>query len=204
MLVLSERFRDALSYAADLHARQARKGIDQVPYVAHLLATCSLVLEAGGDEEQAIAALLHDALEDQGHATSYPTLTERYGTRVADLVRACSDTEATPKPPWPERKRAYREHLTHAAPDVLLVSCADKLHNARSTLADLREVGMSAWQRFSHEVGIPEHLANYAGQCEIFGRRLEGRARRLADELHRTVVEMHELSGGTHPDHEAA
>jgi (p)ppGpp synthase/HD superfamily hydrolase len=199
--LLGDRFRDALDHAAELHATQTRKGPDRTPYVAHLLAACSLVIESGGDEDQAIAALLHDALEDQGHLTSYAELSQRYGDRVAELVRACSDTEVTPKPPWRSRKQAYRDHLENAPADVLLVSCADKLHNARSTLTDLREVGIDAWLRFSREVGVDEHLDNYAAQCVIFNRRLDGRAGRLAGELHRVVVEMHELSDAHHPDH---
>jgi (p)ppGpp synthase/HD superfamily hydrolase len=201
MPLLGERFTDALGYAADLHVNQRRKGPDGSPYVGHLLATCALVLEVGGDEDQAIAALLHDALEDQGHQTSYAELERRYGTRVADLVRACSDTESTPKPPWLMRKEAYRDHLRDAAPDVLLVSCADKLHNARSTLTDLRATGMTAWNRFSREVDIEDHLENYAEMCRIFTARLDGRPALLADELHRVVAELHVLSGADHPDH---
>ncbi|RCK77982.1 MAG: GTP pyrophosphokinase [Candidatus Ozemobacter sibiricus] len=145
---LTGRFKEALAYAFDLHCHQIRKG-SGVPYVAHLLAVAANVLDHGGDEEQAIAALLHDAVEDQGGRATAAAIRERFGERVAAIVAGCTDTELTPKPPWRQRKEAYLAHLAHAPADVLLVSASDKLHNARAILADLRQVGSQVWDRFS-------------------------------------------------------
>ncbi len=147
MAPLSSRFEEALLFAARLHAEQARKG-SGVPYVSHLLAVCSLVLEFGGDEEQAIAGLLHDAIEDQGGDAARQQIRERFGERVAALVDGCSDTDIIPKPPWRQRKEAYLEHLRHAPADVRLVSGADKLHNLRTLLTDYRQQGEKVWERF--------------------------------------------------------
>jgi GTP pyrophosphokinase len=137
-LVLGPRFEDALVYAAQLHAGQVRKGTE-IPYLAHLLSVAALVLEAGGDEEQAIAALLHDAVEDQGGLGRLRAIRGRYGERVARIVLACSDAWTEPKPPWPERKARYLARLPHTEAAVLLVSAADKLHNARAILTDVQE-----------------------------------------------------------------
>jgi GTP pyrophosphokinase len=145
---LSQRFEEALVYANQLHATQTRKG-SGTPYVSHLLAVASLVIEAGGDEDTAIAALLHDGPEDQGGHATLAVIRQRFGDRVADIVAACSDTFENPKPPWKQRKRDYLAHLPHAAPDTLLVSCADKLHNARAILRDYRDCGDQLWQRFN-------------------------------------------------------
>ena len=134
---MSDRFNRALSLASSLHASQARKG-GEVPYIAHLLAVCALVLEAGGDEDLAIAALLHDAVEDQGGESTLLIIRQRFGDRVADVVNGCTDTDETPKPPWKQRKQDYLDHLRGAPDDVRLVSAADKVHNARSILFDYR------------------------------------------------------------------
>jgi len=146
--VLTERFYTALDYAARLHAAQTRKG-SGVPYVSHLLAVAGLVLDHGGDEDEAIAALLHDAVEDQGGAATAAEIRRRFGDRVADIVEGCSDTDVTPKPPWRARKEAYLAHLRAASPSVLLVSAADKLHNARSMLHEYRNTGEEVWARFN-------------------------------------------------------
>jgi GTP pyrophosphokinase len=122
-------------YAAQLHTGQIRKG-SGVPYVSHLLGVAALVLEHGGDEEQAIAALLHDAVEDQGGEQRLRAILGRYGERVARIVWACSDAAVQPKPPWRQRKEAYLAQLLEDPPDTLLVSVADKLHNARTLLLD--------------------------------------------------------------------
>src|SRR5690242_16149089 len=122
-MVLSSRFEDALGYAARLHAGQVRKGTG-VPYVAHLLAVTALALEYGADEETAIAALLHDAVEDQGGAATRAAIQQRFGARVAAIVDGCTDTDVTPKPPWQARKEAYIAHVLVAPPDVRLVSAA--------------------------------------------------------------------------------
>jgi GTP pyrophosphokinase len=147
-LPLSPRFQDALSYAAEVHEGQSRKGTS-VPYVSHVLAVCSLVLEDGGGEDEAIAALLHDAVEDGGDQPRLDDIRRRFGDRVADIVWACSDTDETPRPPWKERKARYIAHVRAAGPDARRVSCADKLHNARSILRDYRADGERIWSRFS-------------------------------------------------------
>jgi GTP pyrophosphokinase len=145
---LSPRFESALTYAARLHAGQTRKGT-ATPYLAHLLAVTGIVLENNGDEDEAIAALLHDAVEDQGGAATREEIRRRYGDRVAEIVDGCTDTDSVPKPPWRARKEAYIAHLASASPSVRLVSAADKLHNARSILMDYREQGEALWGRFT-------------------------------------------------------
>ncbi len=146
---LGERFEEALVFAATLHRHQIRKGTE-VPYVVHLLAVANLVIEHGGDEDEAIAALLHDAVEDQGGDATLDRIRRRFGPRVADIVEACSDTAESPKPPWRERKERYLAHLrAEGRGSVLLVSIADKLHNINSTLTDLRTLGPSIWRRFT-------------------------------------------------------
>lgn len=146
--LLTQRFEHALAYASQLHASQLRKGTP-IPYIAHLLGVTALVLESGGDEDEAIAALLHDAVEDQGGARTREEIRHRFGDRVVRIVDGCTDTETIPKPPWRMRKEQHLEHLSHADPDVLRVVLADKLHNARSLLSDLRHVGPTVWGRFN-------------------------------------------------------
>ena len=137
---LSPRFEEALLFAVRLHADQVRKE-SGIPYSAHLLSVAALVLEYGGDEDMAIAALLHDAIEDQGGAPTREAIRARFGDRVTAIVDGCTDAEIQPKPPWQARKEAYLAHLPTAPAEVRLVSAADKLHNARSVLADYRQVG---------------------------------------------------------------
>jgi len=145
---LSGRFEQALVYAARKHVRQQRKGAE-VPYVAHLLAVASIALTYGADEDEAIAALLHDAVEDQGGVETLNEIRSSFGDRVAEIVRGCSDTDEEPKPPWEERKKAYIAHLREASPSVRRISAADKLDNARAILADYRALGDSLWSRFN-------------------------------------------------------
>lgn len=142
-----ERFENALLYACQLHKKQARKGTD-IPYVSHLLAVSSIVMEAGGDEDEVIAALLHDGPEDQGGVKTLDEIRARFGERVANIVSECSDTFEEPKPEWRERKENYLKHLQHVSQSTLKVSCADKLHNIRSILNDYKQVGEEVWQRF--------------------------------------------------------
>ncbi len=165
---LGPKFEEALRYAAQLHRRQARKGTD-IPYVAHLLAVASLALEHGGDEGQAIAALLHDAVEDQGGVATLEEIRRRFGERVARLVHACSDTLDNPKPAWRGRKEAYLSRIADEPADALIVALADKLHNARSILADLRLRGDDVWQQFSG--GRDGTLWYYRALVEAFGDR---------------------------------
>lgn len=152
--MLTNRFNIALAFAADLHARQMRKGTT-IPYLSHLMAVAAIVLEHGGTEDHAIAALLHDAIEDQGHDFEggvdglRQQIETRFGTAVLTIVEACTDADTIPKPPWRERKEAYVAHIRTAPADVLIVSCADKLHNARAILRDYQNIGDALWQRFT-------------------------------------------------------
>ncbi len=181
---LSGRFEDALVYAARVHSGQRRKGTD-VPYVSHLLAVAGLVLEDGGSEDQAISALLHDALEDQPERTSPDEIAHRFGDEVARIVEECSDTVTHPKPPWRERKERYLEHLECADEAVLRVSCADKLHNARTILRDVRRHGDEVWRRFN--AGREDQLWYYQSLAEVFTRRFPSP---LSDELRRVVDDL--------------
>jgi (p)ppGpp synthase/HD superfamily hydrolase len=185
--VLWTRLADAAAFAFDIHAEQRRKGTT-IPYIAHLMSVAALVLEHGGDEDQAIAGLLHDAIEDCG-AEQEAVINDRFGPRVASIVRACSDTDIIPKPPWQERKEAYIEHLEHADDDVLLVSACDKLHNARAIVCDLTTHGQDMFVRFNG--GREGTLWYYNTLAEVFARRLPGP---LATELSKTVREMQALS----------
>ena len=166
---LSARFVDALAYAADIHLSQTRKG-SGVPYIGHLLGVCSLVLEEGGNEDEAIAALLHDAGEDQGGEARLTDIRERYGTEVESIVRACSDTLLEQKPEWRTRKEEYLEHLEHQPRSVLLVSLADKLFNARAILRDYLAVGEELWKRFTGD--RDGQLWYYRSLSDVFTRRL--------------------------------
>ena len=144
---LTSRFEEALIYAVRLHARQTRKG-SGVPYVSHLLGVCALVIEFGGDEDQAIAGLLHDAIEDQGGSSTREEIRKRFGERVTAIVEGCTDADTHPKPPWKPRKEAYIARLRKAPPEVRLVSAADKLHNVRTITANYRQLGENLWSRF--------------------------------------------------------
>ncbi len=151
MTDLTERFEEALALTTRLHRHQRRKG-SGIAYVSHLLAVASIALELGADEDQAIAALLHDAVEDQGGQPTLGEIRTRFGQRVADMVEANTDGEPDPesgeKAPWRERKIAYLEGMAHKSADALLVSLADKIHNAQSINEDLRAVGEAVWARF--------------------------------------------------------
>lgn len=144
----TQRFADAVALATRLHADQARKGTD-ITYVSHLLGVASLVLEHGGSEDQAIAGLLHDSVEDAGGAETAEMVRREFGDLVADIVLACSDTDQDPKPPWDERKRAYLDHLISVDERVLIVSLADKVHNSRSLATDEATHGDVLWERFN-------------------------------------------------------
>jgi (p)ppGpp synthase/HD superfamily hydrolase len=146
--VLGRRFHQAMVFAARKHAGQTRKKT-RVPYIAHLMTVSALVLEAGGDEELAIAGLLHDVVEDCGGEPMLREVRRRFGPRVAHVVEGCTDTDIYPKPPWRARKVEYLKHLRMADADVRLVSAADKLHNARSILRDYQICGEPVWERFA-------------------------------------------------------
>jgi (p)ppGpp synthase/HD superfamily hydrolase len=187
-MALSARFEDALSFAARLHRDQVRKGT-RIPYVSHLLGVTGIVLEHGGNEDEAIAAMLHDAVEDQGGAATLQTIRERYGDAVAAIVEGCTDSDVVPKPPWRPRKEAYISHVDAASPSVRLVSAADKLHNARTILADYRRHGDVVWDRFSG--GKEGTLWYYRSLVEAF--RAHG-VTPLMDELDRVVSEIERLA----------
>lgn len=195
---LSERFDDALTYASTLHRTQRRKGTD-IPYVSHLLAVTGLVLEAGGDEDEAIAALLHDGAEDQGGLSTLRAIRERFGDRVGEIVAECSDTFEEKKPAWKERKEAYIAHLAETSPSGLLVSCADKLHNARAILTDYRALGDDLWSRFN--AGQDEILWYYRALVDRYGT-LSAPARLVA-ELDRVVGTLEALAGARPGDLQA-
>jgi GTP pyrophosphokinase len=145
--MLGERFEAAVRYAMSAHGDQLRKG-SGTPYLSHLLAVASLVLDDGGEEDDAIAALLHDVVEDQGGRSRLDDVRSHFGDKVARIVEACTDSWTLPKEPWTDRKRRYVEHARQLAPDELRVSAADKVHNAWSILRDLRTIGDRTWQRF--------------------------------------------------------
>ncbi len=184
---LSPRFTDALVFAATLHANQRRK-LTGAPYVAHLLAVTAIVLENGGDEDTAIAAVLHDAIEDQGGAAARAEILGRFGPDVTAFVDGCTDADVQPKPPWRERKEAYVARLRHAPPQVRLISAADKLHNARSILAAHRAQGEAIWQHFRG--GRDGTLWYYRAVVDAL--KLSGTAP-LLEELDRTVAELERL-----------
>jgi (p)ppGpp synthase/HD superfamily hydrolase len=186
--ILTERFDRALLYATHVHGGQVRKGTS-TPYIAHLLAVAATVLEYGGDEDLAIAALLHDSVEDQGGRARLADVRNRFGDRVARVVAACSDSLADTargekKADWQQRKEAYLAHLRTADEEVLRVSLADKVHNARAILRDLRkpDVGETVWSRFSQP--REKTLWHYRSLADRFRERLPGQ---LANELHEIV-----------------
>lgn len=144
---LTARFEEALTYATRLHSEQSRKG-SGIPYISHLLSVAALVLEDGGSEDEAIAALLHDAIEDRGGAKTREEILQKFGEKVVIIVDGCTESEVIPKPPWRERKLAALETLRSASPSVRRVILADKLHNARSILMDLEREGETVWNRF--------------------------------------------------------
>jgi GTP pyrophosphokinase len=181
----SPRFDTALVYAHQLHADQRRKGT-AIPYVGHLLAVTALVIENGGTEDEVIAALLHDAVEDAGGAATREEIRQRFGENVAVIVDGLTDTDQTPKPPWRKRKEAYIAHLSEASSSVLLVSLADKIHNAQSILRDVRTDGDTVWNRFTG--GRDGSLWYYRSLVETF--RTRGQFAALVAELDRTVTEL--------------
>ena len=196
--LLSPTFTDALEYAAELHADQQRKGPPGIPYVGHLLGVASLVLEHGGTETQAVAALLHDALEDRPHdGRTEREIARRFGPDVLRIARACTDSVGGDDPrdasTWRLRKETYIAHLADTPTDALLVSLADKLHNARKILADLREIGEALWSRFKG--GKDGTLWYYREVARAF--RASPLDSVLVGELERTVGAMERVTGST-------
>lgn len=191
---LGPRFRKAFLFAAEKHAGQTRKA-STIPYIAHLMGVASLVLEFGGDEDMAIAALLHDVVEDCGGLRMLVQVKRKFGERVAKMVDGCTDAYGEPKPPWRERKEKYLEHLKEADTDTRLVSAADKLNNVRSILSDYREIGESIWSRFNG--GREGTLWYYRSLLEEF---LRSNPNRLIGELERAVRELESSAGLARPE----
>lgn len=166
-MVLSKRFEDAVLYGIRIHGEQTRKGTS-IPYVAHLMAVTGIVLENGGTEDEAIAAFLHDAAEDQGGKKTLDEIERLFGSNVAGIVASCTDAWTIPKPPWRQRKEAYIKHIASANRSSLLVSLADKLHNARAILNDYQCLGDELWERFNASKG--ELLWYYRGLVDAFAK----------------------------------
>lgn len=175
--MLGEKFDEALKLASELHREQTRKATP-IPYMAHLMAVAGIVLEANAYhqfdyiEDIAIGALLHDAIEDQGHRISLEEIRRKFGDRVCAIVEDCSDSVIRQKhqknAPWRQRKEAYIAKIQHKPRETLLVSCADKLHNGRSILFDYHRIGHAIWDRFTAEK--EETLWYYESLADAFER----------------------------------
>ena len=185
----TKRFEEALGYAARVHRGQKRKGTS-IPYVTHLLAVAAVVGENGGTEDEMIAALLHDAPEDQGGRECLEDIRKRFGDQVADIVEGCTDSFEKEKPEWRGRKKKYMAHLRDAPESVRLVSASDKLSNARSILADLRDLGDALWGRFNG--GKEGTLWYYRSLVDAF--RAAG-SNRVVEEFDRVVCEIGRVAG---------
>lgn len=213
---LTKRYDEALGFAADLHREHTRKGPVKFPYLSHLLSVSALVMEHGGDEDQAIAALLHDAIEDQGD--TYPggrrvlrkQIKAQFGSSVLNIVNACTDDDEIQRSPpdaslspaeiregWLERKRAYIRKVGHEAQPVIRVSCADKLHNARCIIVDYRKEGERLWQRFTTK-SKDDQMWYYNQLVKAFGERArefgDAGIDTLVKELHLTVLDIQMFS----------
>jgi (p)ppGpp synthase/HD superfamily hydrolase len=190
---LSARFLDAVALAQEVHGQRRRDGTE-IPYLAHLLVVTGLVLEDGGDEEQAIAAMLHDAVEDGGGAEMLDHILRAFGPGVADIVRGCSDHIADDgDPPWIERKRRYLAHLPAVENDAILrVGLADKVNNVRSLVRDYREEGGALWERFPGRT-VTDQIWYCRRLLEFFDRRRPGP---LTEDLRRGVAELEALAAG--------
>jgi (p)ppGpp synthase/HD superfamily hydrolase len=188
--MLTERFDRALTVAARLHRAQLRNGTT-VPYMSHLMGACSIALEFGASEDQAIAALLHDAIEDVVPVEIARAEVAVFGPEVLRIVEACTDSDSQPKPPWRERKEAYLARLAQEDGAALLVSASDKLHNARAIVADLHRHGPGLWSRFNAD---SDQLWYYRSLVAAFRSNPEHEPA-LIDALDRTVTEMESLGG---------
>ena len=191
---MGRRFHRAFLLAARAHARQRKKGTE-VPYLAHLMGVSAIVLEAGGDEDMAIAALLHDVVEDCGGKLMLDLVRKYFGKRVAHIVDGCTDAYRYPKPPWEQRKHRYLTRLRAEDEEVRLVSAADKLYNLRSILSDYRQIGDAVWDRFAG--GRGGTLWYYRALVEEFRR---GKPNRITDELERVLGELERCLEAPSPD----
>jgi len=193
---LGPRFQRAFQFAAKMHSGQTRKS-SAIPYIAHLIGVASLVLEAGGDEDLAMAALLHDVVEDCDGVSMLKEVRRRFGKRVAEIVDGCTDAYEMPKPPWRDRKESYIRRLKKENSDTRLVSAADKLHNIRSILADYRTLGESVWSRFNG--GRDGTLWYYRTLRDEFLRRSQNRITRDFDLAVRELESLTGCAGSAHP-----
>lgn len=185
---LSRQFEKALTYATRIHGGQLRKKT-RIPYIAHIIGVAAIAMEYGANETEAIAALLHDAVEDCGGAKRLRDIERKFGKKVARIVEGCTDTDRTPKPAWLERKKAYVAHVRHALMPTKLVSASDKLHNVRAILMDYRKEGERLWSRFNG--GKQGALWYYRALVKAFtGQRIEP----LVQELNRTLTQLEFLS----------
>ena len=186
---ISARLHKAIELAFELHGWDSRKR-SKVPYLAHLLSVCAMVQMDGGDEEEAIAALLHDTLEDKADMIDGAEISCRFGGRVLKIIRVSSDTpedyKGGPKPPWKERKAAYHEHIRHTDKSLLRVTIADKVDNARAILADHQRIGEELWEHFN--AGKEDQLWNYQESLQAYDST--GFSSPLLEELRRLVQEL--------------
>jgi len=180
--LLTERFDEAFRFAHRLHRDQTRKGTP-IPYISHLMTVAALVVEHDGNEDQAIAGLLHDAAEDQGGAETLAKIRTTFGDTVAAIVSDCTDAWTEPKPPWRERKEAYLAALPGKPAPSLLVSLADKTHNAEAILFDYRVLGDPLWDRFNG--GADGTRWYYNALADVFSDTMPGR---LSNRLSRAVA----------------
>jgi (p)ppGpp synthase/HD superfamily hydrolase len=187
--IVTERFIDALGVAARLHRDQLRKGTE-IPYETHLLGTCSIAFEFGAGEDEAIAALLHDVIEDVEPPEFARAAVARFGPEVVRLVEGCTDSVAGSKEPWRARKENYLAHLHEADASILLVSASDKLHNARAIVTDLHRYGPEVWERFNAE--REDKVWYYRALVDAF-RANPAHQPDLVNELDLTVTEMERL-----------
>jgi (p)ppGpp synthase/HD superfamily hydrolase len=179
--LLTDRFDEAFQYAHRLHRTQTRKGTT-IPYISHLMVVAALVIEHGGTEDQAIAALLHDAVEDQGGVERLSEIRKKFGDNIATIVSDCTDAWTEPKPEWRPRKEAYLAVLPGKPRESLLVSLADKTHNAEAILFDYRALADRIWERFNG--GAEGTRWYYSALAEVFSKAMPGP---LADRLSRSV-----------------
>jgi len=190
---LSPQFEKALIYATRIHGGQLRKKT-MIPYIAHILGVAAIALEYGANETEAVAALLHDSVEDCGGAKRLRDIEQKFGKRVAKIVDGCTDTDQTPKPPWLERKKAYVKHVRHASMATKLVSASDKLHNLRAILMAYRQEGKKVWARFAG--GKQGALWYYRTLVNAFnGKRIQP----LVQEINRTLTELERLANKGQP-----
>jgi GTP pyrophosphokinase len=199
---MTTRLADAFRYATEIHAGQTRKGT-AIPYIAHVMGVASIAFSYGADEDEAIAALLHDTIEDApaaiGAERVRDAIRRQFGERVLAIVEGCTDTDASPKPPWLERKKQYIAHVVAADASTVLVSASDKLHNVSAILADFRQHGDAVWRRFNADAGKRGVIGYYRGLVTAYRRT--GHQPRLVSDLHSVVSALEAETGvaGTWP-----